>query len=175
MGESEIMQANKKLGDFLKRLDENGELYVCYFLLVLLTSMLALQAFLRYSFHFALSWSEEILRMSFIWGIYIATGISAKRDKHIRITTQLRLFKKKTRNFILLVGDIIWVGYSVLVGIEGVKLVQSMFVYRYESPTLHINMAFPYLIVPIMYFLLATRVTQNIIRQLKTGKRRGEL
>ena len=159
----------------LKTINQSSEKGVASILIVVLVILLALQTVLRYVFHYAFTWSEEVLRVAFVWAIYLAASNTAIHDRHIRIITQLRLFKVNIRNVILLIGDLIWVLYSVLLGIEGVKLVHSMFLFPYRSPTLGVNMAYPYCIVPILYFLLALRVTQNIVIQLKTGKRKKKI
>jgi len=162
--------------NFYKNINENFELYISGILIINIVLMLTIQTILRYFFGYAITWTEEVLRISFIWGVYFATGNSAKRDKHIRITVPLKiLFRKKIRNLILLIGDFIFFSYSIFLGIEGVKLVNSMFEYPYMSPTLSVNMAFFYAIVPIIYFILSIRVAQNILFQIKNGKRRNEI
>jgi len=159
----------------LKSLNQSGERNLACILIVVLVILLTLQTVLRYVFHYAFTWSEEVLRVAFVWAIYLAACNTAIHDRHIRIITQLRFLKVDIRNAILLFGDIIWVLYSILLGIEGIKLVHSMFLFPYRSPTLGVNMAYPYCIVPILYFLLAFRVIQNMVFQLRTGKRKKEI
>jgi len=63
----------------------------------------------------SLVWSEELARYLFIWLIYIGISYGAKIMKHIKIEAALGLFPKKVRPVIVIIGDILFLGFSLFI------------------------------------------------------------
>ena len=68
----------------LRHLDR-GEEYLGVALLVVLGVMLTAQVFMRFVLGLGYSWMEEIIRMLFVWVIFIGAAAAMRRNLHIRV------------------------------------------------------------------------------------------
>jgi TRAP-type C4-dicarboxylate transport system permease small subunit len=138
-------------------------------LFIVLIALLAMQVFLRYVVNKSVSWSEEVSRWFFIWIIYFGCMLAAKDEKHIRVTVQLNKLPKKVQKIVITIGDLIWVAFSIALGVLGLQMVLEMFRYPIRSNTTGLNMVFVYAIIPISFFTMAVWVIRSIIRRFKGG------
>ena len=83
---------------FLRHLDRAEE-YFGVALLVALGILLSAQVFMRFVLGLGYSWMEEIIRMLFIWVIFVGAVAAMRRNLHIRVEAGLLLLPKPVRPF----------------------------------------------------------------------------
>ena len=149
----------------LKFLDDNLEMYLCIALLSIMTSVLAVQVFMRYVMQASLSWSEELARYLFVWLVYLGISYGAKIMRHIKIEAALGLFPKKWRPYVVILGDCIFLGFSIFICITAYTIVKKQMMLGQTSPAIGMPMWFLYS-APLVGFALAA------FRQIQTIKYR---
>lgn len=133
-------------------------------LLALLVVLLIAQVTLRFVFGIGVSWLEETIRIAFVWSMYFSFLLAAADNRHIRVGLQISLLPERAQKIVLTVADLIWIGFNLVIVWFGAIYVSSLFDYPYLSPTIGINLAWVYTIVPLGFALLTVRVVINIAR-----------
>lgn len=159
--------------NFFKWLDEEFELAVCSILMVAMTLLIFIQVIMRYVFGSSLVWSEEMARYLFIWLIYLGISYGARVMKHIKIEAALGLFPKKLRPFVIILGDVLFFVFSVIIVYLAYGVVMQQIKLNQKSPAMHIPMWFMYSAPMIGFALTAIRQIQVIIFKLKDVMKGG--
>lgn len=155
----------------LKWLDEYAELGICVLLLSTMTLLIFVQVVMRYVFSNSLSWSEELARFVFIWLVYLGISYACKHMKHLKIEASLFLFPKRWRAGVVIVGDVILLGFAAFVAAKGIDIVK--FQHISKSAALNIPMSFIYA-APVVGFTLAfVRQIQTIAFRVREMRREG--
>ena len=127
-------------------------------LLVALGVMLAVQVAMRFFLGLGYSWMEEIIRMLFIWVIFIGAVAAMRRNLHIRVEAGLLLFPARLRPLAAWLGDLLLFGFCIAVTWHGLELVLSSADGTFRLQSTRLSMFFPYLILPISFGLQALRL-----------------
>jgi TRAP-type C4-dicarboxylate transport system permease small subunit len=152
---------------FLYWLDNYLEMSIGVVLILAVSVILSIQVFMRYVMGSSLSWSEELSRYMFIWLIYLGISYGAKVMRHIKIDAGLYMFPKSLRPKIVILGDVVFLVFSVTVVIYSSKLVERQMMLDQTSPAMGIPMWFVYLAPAVGFGLTAIREIQTIIYRIK--------
>ena len=142
---------------FLRHLDRAEE-YFGVALLVALGILLSAQVFMRFVLGLGYSWMEEIIRMLFIWVIFVGAVAAMRRNLHIRVEAGLLLLPKPVRPFAGWLGDLLLFGFCIAVTWHGIELVASSADGSFRLQSTGVSMLWPYLIVPVSFALQALRL-----------------
>jgi len=145
----------------LRWLDNYLELTVSVFLISLMAILIFLQVIMRYVMHNSLSWSEELARYAFVWLIYIAISYGSKLMKHIKIDAGLSIFPKKSRPYIVILGDVLFLFFALYIVYTGSKYTMMQIRLHKTSAALGIPMEY-ITFAPVAGFVLV------MIRQIQT-------
>jgi len=148
---------------FLKLLDDHAEEIVLVILMACMSVIIGVQVFMRYVMKSSLSWSEEIARYMFIWLIYIGISYGVKTDRHINVDAVRRILPKKVNAIVSAISDIIFLIFSILLVVEGLKVTTKIFASGQRTPALQIPMGYIYMAVPLGFTLVTIRLLQKII------------
>lgn len=145
------------------------ELFCATFMSVTV-ALLFFQVVYRYGFGKAIAWTEELSRFSFLFMVYLGTSLAAKQGRHIRVTAQFKILPPALRKYFVLLADLIWLLFNVIVVIEGIKLFNSMAQYPLVSAVLDWNLRYVFLIIPVSFALQIIRIIQNYYQILSSGE-----
>lgn len=148
---------------------------ICIILMSLMTIIIFIQVIMRYVMDNSLVWSEELARYLFIWLIYIGISYGAKIMKHIKIEAALGLFPKKFRPIVVLIGDSLFLGFSVFIAYTAFTVVQKQLVLGQTSPAMQMPMWIIYAAPMVGFTLTSIRQIQTIVYRVKEMNRGGEL
>lgn len=140
------------------------EAWIAAPLLAVLVGLLTAQVTLRFIFNIGVSWLEETIRIVFVWSMYFSFLVAAADNRHIRVALHVSAFPNTAQKVIFTLADLIWIGFNLTIVYFGTTYVLSLFDYPYLSPTIGINLAWVYMIVPLGFALLSVRVLINIVR-----------
>lgn len=136
------------------------ESYICQILLSFFVVILFLQISLRVCFNYVIPWSEEISRFAFVWFVFFGAAYAARLAAHNRVTIQFRLFPKIVRDVCIIITDIIWIGFNLVLIKKSIEIIQDLTEFPYMSPALEWSMAYVYWIFPISFGLMTIRIIQ---------------
>jgi len=159
----------------LKWIDEKLELYLCILLMSLMTIIIFIQVIMRHVVHNSLVWSEELARYLFIWLIYLGISYGAKIMKHIKIEAALRLFPKAVRPYIVIIGDILFLGFSLFITLTSFTVVEKQINLGQASPAMHIPMWIIYAAPMVGFALTSIRQVQTILYRTTKLREGGEI
>lgn len=154
------MHTMKKL---LCEFEKNFERYICALFLSVIAISLMIQIFFRYVLLSPLTWPQELVGFLFVWFVYLGASYGVREGAHIRLTHHITILPEKIQRIIRIIADIMWLIFCVVMVIEGVKLVHSMFKFPYISQVFRISKAYIYTIIPIAFGLMGLRILWHII------------
>jgi TRAP-type C4-dicarboxylate transport system permease small subunit len=147
----------------IRWLDDKAEEVICVFLLAVLVFLLGLGVTMRFIFSSAFAWQEEVVRFIYVWLSYFGVSLGAKKGAHIRILTFVTLLPPGAKIKIMVVSDVIWVIFNLMVVYISIDLLKLMMQFRTVSPVLEINQAFAYVIIPVSMVLTTLRIVQSYL------------
>ena len=140
------------------RLLNRAEEFIAVGMLALLGVLLAIQVFLRFAFGLGHAWMEEIIRMLFIWVIFLGAVVAMRGNAHIRVGAGLLMIPAKLRPAAAWLGDLILFAFCLAVTWHGIELVASTLHMNFRLTSSGISMFWPYLIIPLSFGLQALRL-----------------
>lgn len=152
------LSKTKKLIHFLNE----GESYLAASIFIFMTIFLFLQAFTRYVLKYSITWTEELTLLIYVPMVYMCIAAAVYNRKHIRIDALLTIVPFKTKKFILILSNIIYLIFCfILIYFFGpiIKGVGSS-----VSQILHIPQAPFYISIPVLHVLIGIRLIQDTIR-----------
>ena len=163
------------MAKFWNFFDEHAEDYILVALMSAMTIVIFIQVVMRYVFKSSLSWSEELARYLFVWLSYLSISYGIKNRKHVKIEAALHLFPKKIRPYVVIIGDIVTLIWSIFVIITGWIMTQKVFVSGQTSPAISIPMYVIYFAPCLGYILSAFRTVQTIVLRFGNIRRGVEM
>ena len=150
----------KEKGGIFNQIEE----YLAVLLLALMVIIVFEQVILRYVFNQSNAWSEETARYMFIWFTFFSASVAILKEAHIRIETIIKLYPRKARTPITLLGYGVFFAYCIAMIRFGSGLVTQA--YQMETITLGARIPFywVYLSLPLSHVFMAIRIIQVCIR-----------
>jgi len=137
-----------------------------------MASCIMMQVILRYFFSAASAWAEEVAVYSMVGAVYMGASLAVRERAHIRIVMGVKMLPKKLAAAAIIIADLAWFGFLILLFFEGTIWIQLLFDTTYISPGLGIEQRWPQLIVPFTLVLMMLRMIQVYYRWI-TGKDKG--
>jgi len=127
---------------------------ICGILLLIMVLAICYQVILRYCFHNANIWAEELSRYSMEWIVMLACPIAFRRHRHTRVDYFVEKLPKKLVPFLQLILYILILWFLGTIGITGIRLAAKGA--KQLSPGLFIPMSWIYsaqVVGPILMYL----------------------
>lgn len=145
----------------------NIEKYICIVILTVMLGILTWQVLMR-AIGNSNSWSEEVARYLFIWLVYVGGSMAAQRNAHIVIEILPKIWPKAIRRYIVIMGTIIWIVFSVFIIYYSGKYAIMLWIAKRISLGLLISMAIPHASVTVGYVFMVIRIIQcQLIPQIR--------
>lgn len=101
------------------RLAASATSFIVVALAAIMVASLLLQVVFRFGFSRALSWSDEIALLSFIWITFLAGSLGVREAFHVRLTLALNLLPSNWQAAAGLVVSLLTIGFGLLLLIAG--------------------------------------------------------
>lgn len=88
----------------MKRIFENIEEILLIVFLIAMTIFLGLQIVFRYAFMSSISWSEELVRILFVWSTFVCVPYTIKKGRMLKIDN---IYNRFSENLQIKIGKII--------------------------------------------------------------------
>ncbi len=150
----------------LKAFFDHFESYLCQFLLVFFVVVVFMQIVLR-QLNMSLIWTEEIARYAFIWFILFGACYATRLCALNRVTVQFMKAPQWVTNLFLFIGDLIWIGFCLVMAYYGYLAVLDLREFPYYTPALDWDLGYVYLVFPLSFTLMAIRIVQvNVMKYI---------
>lgn len=151
----------------LKIIWDNLEEIVLIPSLVVSVAIIFLQVVMRYVFNSSLSWSEELARYMFIWQIWLAIALAAKKNAHLRITLIFGVVRGKKAEALELLVDVVCIVFGAFLFKYGADTVMQIAHFSQKSAALRLPMQYVYAAIPAGALLTDIRLIEDIVRRVK--------
>lgn len=158
---------------FLKKIDQNMEAYLMNILLGNIVCLVFVQVIMRYIFQHSLTWSEDFIRWSFIWLIWIGVSYGFKTRRHISVTVVLNLLHPEIRKWIELLVNVVVLWSMVNLFYYGIIQVNSPIIFNQTSVVLYwpltdirVGIVWLYLSLPFGALLSSYRLIMNLVEDI---------
>ena len=149
---------------FVTALLDHFESYLCQLLLVFFVVIVFMQIILR-ALDMSLPWTEEIARFAFLWFILFGACYATRLCALNRVTIQFMKAPKWLSDGCLLLSDVAWLVFSLIMAYEGYRAVMDLCEFPYATPALDWDLGMVYLVFPLSFLLMAVRIIQvNIMK-----------
>lgn len=108
----------------------------------------------------SLPWTEEIARFAFLWFILFGACYATRLCALNRVTVQFSNAPRWLTDVFLLLSDIVWLIFCVLMAYEGYVAVMDLREFPYTTPALNWDLGYVYLVFPLSFALMAIRILQ---------------
>lgn len=122
-------------------------------LVAFLALVLIVSVFSRYVFQLSIVTSVEMVRLAFVWGVFLGAAAGVKRAVHVRVVALVSRFPVALRRLAPVVVHGSFLVFALLMIWHGTTLAGRMFVTTF--PTLGISQGWLYLALPVAGALIA--------------------
>lgn len=154
-------------------LDENFEKPFLVVALLLSILLITYQVLFRYvaTNIFGMAGStaevEELAVYSFIWLSYLSIPLAIKNRSNIRITIFFDKMPPRVQNILWVLDEGVFFLFAVVLAYLCGKLCAMQLRFPQYTPAMGIPYVIPYLVLPIGFALMALRLLQNLVKQVK--------
>ena len=125
----------------------------------------------RYFLQHALPWSNEIIKLLYVWLIFIAASIGVKRGAHISIKfLETRLSSPLAKNALASFNNILLLGAVIFMAVMSFRLVRMVIELQQVTISLRWSYAIWYLALPVCFALMAIPLVVYFFGKGKKGK-----
>lgn len=135
----------KKVFDALEKI----LMVLCGTLTVVMVASIFYQVILRYIFHSANSWAEEVARYSMMWITMLISPVGFRRHRHIRVDFVVNKMSLKAQSILAIIIDLLMCVFLFLLGKAGFDMMMNCIAYGQKTPALKIPMGIMYSSVAI--------------------------
>jgi TRAP-type C4-dicarboxylate transport system permease small subunit len=121
----------------------------------------------RYSFHYPLPWSEEVVRFLFVWTTFVGASVAVRYGSHVGINVLTDRLPVSSKKPVAVIGALLGVSFCIVLFNMG--YMQMIAQSNQESAVLRLNMAYVYLAVPVGSVLMAISILKVLWDQFKDG------
>ena len=130
---------------------------------------LFLQVFTRYILKLPLFWTEELSRYTFLWFLFLGSGIAFYENSHIKVEMLTSKLPRKLKNIYQIAIHLIIISYLIIVVWKGFELIH--FVRRQVTPALQISRSYPYMAIPVGSILMILGLMYRLIVDIQNIKK----
>ena len=157
----------------LRWLDSQFSRFERFFLAgtILFTSLLLfVNVIMRYVFHNAIYWAEELVRYMMVWLIFLGGSQVAKHEGHITVDVVQMAVPPRVRTVMVHGVRIVAVLFCLVLAYYSYLQMMRVYASKQISPAMELPMWIPYLSVPVASTLMAVRYTQKLWGSLRSHR-----
>lgn len=154
----------------LKAVWNHLEEWCCVTMMVIMLIAMFTQVILRFVFRNPNPWSEELSRYLHIYLIFLSSSLAMKHDAHIKVDALIKVWPKKIRTYVAILGEIVLLAFGGIVIYYGYKLTGNVLKMGQTSIALQIPIGAIYFGIPFGYTLMMIRLIANWTRKIRLHK-----
>ena len=151
----------------IKWLDKNFELAVMAFMLVIMSVLSFANVIMRYCFHNALSWSDEVSCYCLALSAFFSLPCAIRMGTCIRVDTFVNLLPKSIQHILELICNVGMIVFLFFLLKGSIAIMQNAAKINQSSPALQFPIAYLYGIMVFAVILAIFRYIQAIVLMFK--------
>lgn len=155
----------ERLARVVARLEE---VWVALILLVA-TYVLFQGVVLRYVFNYAFDWTEEVVRYSIVWLVFLGGSIAARRGAHIGMDIVVVYLPARAKRAVAVAVTAIACGFTGVLSYYGARMTWMIWAFGQSSPAAEIPMALPFAAIPVGCGMMTIRFLATLVVYLQGG------
>ncbi len=128
------------------------------------------QVIWRWVLNDPITWSEELIQLTYVWICYLGWSLASRKDSHIRITALMNALPKQGQKYLQISCNLLVILFSVLMVTYGINLI-GVGAKRTAVSMTWLNYATVYVMGPIMNAVIICYQIAGIIEIWKKGPR----
>ena len=149
---------------FLNRFVED----VCFFLVILLATVVFFQVFNRFILKAPLAWTEELAMLLFQWVVFLGAAVGVKRMSHFGIDLLVEKLPEKARRRVEIIIPLSIAAIALTLIIEGIQLLKLTQFQGYT--TMPFSHAWATAAMPISGVLMILYLIQHQVKERREKK-----
>lgn len=141
--------------------------YVVIFLVSVCILVGTLQVASRFIFSISIPWSEELIRYSFVWIVFIGASLAVRDNQHATITVVADLLPAKAREIISIIVDLLCIAFAYFMITEGFNLVKMQIATNQLTSATELPIAIVTVIIPVGAILMVLNYIKKIFLSIK--------
>jgi len=122
-----------------------------------------MQVIWRFVLQASLSWSEELLRYSFVWITFLAASVAVPADRHVNVGLLMSKLRGSTRKTVSLFNYAVCFIFSFVILFFSIKLLIVLYSTGQKSAAMQIFMYIPYTAITISFFSMTIKFAVKMI------------
>jgi TRAP-type C4-dicarboxylate transport system permease small subunit len=141
-------------------------------LFAVMVTSLFYQIILRYFFHKANTWTEELTRYSFVWLVLLGSSVATRRGKQMNVDFVVNLMPKKLAKVNYVFTNLLINALFLVIMVYGFQLVSIT--HKQLSAGMQIPMSYIYLALPVGGSLMFLFTIESYFDKFKQNKERED-
>ena len=155
----------KRISDGLEKIIS----VVLFFIMTVLVVITFLQVFSRFILHIPIAWSEEVIRMSFVWMISLGSAVAIKENSHLVMDMLTSAVSEKMRKVLRMIVLVLILGVSVILLVAGANyVVRSM---GKTAVTMPIPSNCVYIAIPVSAVVMIFYTVEQAVLELNRNRK----
>jgi len=131
----------------------------------IMTFVIVIEVVLRYVFGHSLYFAEELSRLTFVWGGFLATSLALRKGVHASVSLLVDYFPKTPKRYTMLFAHATVLFFLLFVFFASLTVLPHQWIQF--TPTMEIRMFWFYLSVPVGVGLMIIQLFPIIQRTIK--------
>ncbi len=154
------------MGEFLKRLDANGERWLLLGFYTYIVLVIGIEVFRRFGLAYSSVWGEETARFAFIYLVWIGAASAVRERAHIRIDVLSDLLPPRGTAFLYMFADLLTLILACGTLYWTISPVVTSIKFHSVTEGLRVTRAWFVIAVPFGFSLVILRTVQSMLRDI---------
>lgn len=142
------------------------EAYIICIILMYTTVIMTMEVVGRYVFGKSFSWSEEIVRYSFVWFTMLGASYAVREKANICVDGVLKKLPPALANVIEAMGQVICIVFMVYLTYVSFRYTMFIFDTKSMATVTKVPMVSIYAAIPVGFFLISVRMIGDLLKQI---------
>ena len=164
------METKNKILYGVKKVTETAIDWLSVTLMLFIFVLGLAQVIWRWVLNDPITWSEELIQLTYVWICYLGWAIATRHDAHIRITNLMNVLPRGAQKWLQIFCHVLVILFSVLMVFYGYKLFRNN-INRVVISLPWMNYALVYAMGPLMNLVIIFYEIAGIVECFVKGPR----
>ena len=139
-------------------------------LMVVIPGVMMFQVIIRYVFNYPTTWAEELVRICFVWVVFMSACAALRRGEVVALDFIIRRLNRHLAFFLTQLGRVFVLVFLSFAIYSGYDMTSFVFMRKAPTPAMGFPLWVVYLAIPLGCFFMFYQLLLNLIHDLLTKK-----